>query len=138
MKKLLYFLFAFTFISCGNKIPEETFIDFKPNKNIISFKITDFLNDKYSDKRPDSLFSRGFDPKTDTIKYQENEIYISCIIGLTGCVKYDGDMEIKKDSMLLKLVTINNIACPELEITRVVFRIKNPRNEKYKFGKYIK
>ena len=78
---------------------------------------------------------KNFDPKTDTIKYTEKEIYISYITELTGCVKYGGDIEIKKDSLLLKLVPINNIACSELDIARVVYRIKNPKNIKYKIGK---
>lgn len=137
-RQFFYCLFALTFISCKKEIPEQTFIDFKPNEKVISFKIAAILNDKYSEKLPDSLFSRGFDPKTDTIKYEKKEIYISYLAGLTGCVKYDGDVETKKDSLLLKLVTINNVACTELDIARIVFRIKNPKNEKYKFGKYRK
>jgi hypothetical protein len=134
-RKIFYFFTAFTIISCGKKTPEETFIDFKPNKNVISFKIAKILNDEYQENRPDSLFAKNFDPKTDTIQYTEKVIYISYITDLTGCVKYGGDIEIKKDSLLLKLVPINNIACTELDIARVVYRIKNPKNIKYKIGK---
>ena len=134
-EKLFYFLTAFTIISCGKKAEEETFIDFKPNENLTSFKIEKIVNDEYTDSSPDSLFAKNFDPKTDTIKYTEKEIYISYLTSLTGCVKYGGDIEIKKDSLLLKLIPINNIACTELDIGRVVYRIKNPKNIKYKIGK---
>lgn len=133
--KLFSFLLALTLLSCGNKTPEETFIAFKPNKDVISFKVAKILNDEYPDKRPDSLFVRNFDPKTDTIRYSENEIYISYVTYLTGCVKYVGDIEIKEDSLLLKLVPINNMACTELDIARVVYRIKKMGNIKYKIGK---
>jgi hypothetical protein len=134
-RKIYYFFTAFAIISCGKKAPEETFIDFKPNENVISCKIR-IVNDKYPDKSPDSLFAKNFDPKTDTIKFNEKEIYISYITDLTGCVKYGGDVEVKKDSLLLKLVRINNIACTELNIARVVYRINNPKNMKYKIAKF--
>jgi hypothetical protein len=136
-RNLFYVLTAFLVLSCGKKVPEETIIDFKPNKNVISFKIAANLNGNYSEHLPDSLYSRGFDPKMDTIKYEKNEIYVSYVAGLTGCVKYAGDVAVKNDSLLLKLVTINNMACTELDIARVVFKIKNPKNEKFKIGKYI-
>lgn len=134
-KIIIYFLFALIIISCRDKVPEETFIDFKPNKNVTDFKILKIVNDEYPNNLPDSLFTKNFDSKTDTIKYTEKEIYISYLAGLTGCVKYGGDIEIKKDSLVLKLVPINNVACTELNIARIVFRIKNPKKIKYKIAK---
>lgn len=134
-KNIIYFLLALITISCREEVPIETFIDFKPNKNVTDFKIIKIVNDEYSNKLPDSLFTKNFDPKTDTIKYAEKEIYISYLTELTGCVKYGGDIEIKKDSLVLKLVPINNLACTELDIARIVFRIKNPKKIKYKIAK---
>ena len=135
-RKIFYFLSAFTIISCKQKAPEETFIDFKPNENVISFRIAKIVNNEYPNKKPDSLFAKNFDSKTDTIEYTEKEIYISYLTNLTGCVKYGGDIEIKKDSLLLKLVPINNMACTELDIARVVYRIKKPKNVIYKIAKF--
>lgn len=142
MKDSLLFFFAFiVFISCDGKSQkeayQETFIDFKPKENIASFKISEIVNGEYSDNCPDSLFAKNFDPKTDTIVYNEREIYISYLAGLTGCVKYEGDIEIKNDSLILKLVPINNLACTELNIGRVIFRIKNPENLTYKIAKSL-
>ena len=134
-KNIFYFLTAIIFVSCKDKVPEETLIDYKPNDKVLAFKIAKILNYEYPENRPDSLFKKNFDPKTDTIKYTEKEIYISYLTGLTGCVKYAGDVEIKKDSLLLKLVPINNISCTELDIARIVFRIKNPENINYKIVK---
>ena len=140
-RKLFYFTsaLALIIISCGDRNSENEVIKkIKPNENVISFKIENILNSEYQKKRPDSLFSIGLDPKTDTIKYSNDEIYISYLSSLTGCVEYAGDIEIKKDSLLLKLIQVNNMACTELNIGRIVFRIKNPKNIKYKFGKYKK
>ena len=46
-KIIIYFLFALIIISCRDKVPEETFIDFKPNKNVTDFKILKIVNDEY-------------------------------------------------------------------------------------------
>ena len=133
----IYTILAATLISCDNKKAEkEILIDYIPNENVISFKIAKILNEEYSKKRPDSLFLKNFDPKTDTIKYTEKEIYISYLGALTGCIKYAGDIEIKHDSLFLKLIPINNEVCPELLIGRIVFRIRNLDNENFKIRKY--
>lgn len=138
MKKFfIYTILAAILISCDNKKTEkEILIDFRPNEKVISFKVAKILNNEYSKKRPDSLFSKNFDPKTDTIKYTEKEIYISYLGALTGCVKYGGDIEIKEDSLFLKLIPINNEACTELLIGRIVYRIKNLDNVNFKIRKY--
>lgn len=132
----IYFLLVLLITSCKDKVYEEVIIDFKPNKNILSFKIEKITNDDYKVNQHDSLFTKNFNPKTDTIKYTENEIYVSYLAGLTGCVKYEGDIEIKKDSLFLKLVQINNMACTELNIARITFKIKNKKNIKYKIAKF--
>lgn len=134
-RNLIYCCLALFFTSCRDKVPKETFIDFKPNKSVLSFKVTKILNDEYTKKLPDSLFAKNFDLKTDTIKYSEKEIYVSYLTGVTGCVKYGGNIEIRKDSLLLKLVPINNISCTELDVARIVFRIKNSKNKQYKIFK---
>ncbi|MCZ8089125.1 MAG: hypothetical protein O9282_04025 [Flavobacterium sp.] len=138
MKKIFFYFFtALIIISCGNKIPEETFIEFKPSKDVISFEIVKFVNDEYRDKRPDSLFTKNFDPKTDTIKFYKNEIYISYLAGLTGCVEYGGDIEVENDTLFLKLVRINNMACTEFNIGRLVYKIRNSKNLQYKIAKRL-
>ena len=135
--KILCVALVTQFVSCKNNEPKEILLDFKPNKNLISFKIAKIMNEEYTNKRPDSLFSKNFDPKTDTIKYTENEIYISYLAGLTSCVKYSGDVVFKKDSLLLKLVPITNIACTELDIARVVYKVKNSKKIEFKIAKLI-
>lgn len=136
MKKLLLFILpALLFISCISKNPEKKNINkHTSNPNLISFKLKyDVTKEELA--KITSLRSSAFNTATDTIQYRENEIYISYVGGLVGCVEYAGDFEIKNDSLLLKLVHLNNEACTEIETARVTYRIKNPDNIQYKIGK---
>jgi hypothetical protein len=122
-------------ISCSQKSPQkEISRKLKPHTNLISCKINYGVTDEEMINR-NHIGSKEFNPKTDTIKYIGNEIQISYLEALTGCVEYGGDMEIKNDSLILKLVTLNNEECPELEFARVTYRIKNAENIKYKISK---
>ena len=128
---LTFFLF-----SCEDKKSEkDKLLEFKPNKNVVSFKIVEILNDKFTGENINSLLKSELNPKYDTVKYMENEIHVSYLEVLTGCVKYDGDIQMKNDSLILKLVPINNEACTELLIGRIEFVIKNPNNKTYKIAK---
>jgi hypothetical protein len=129
-RKIFYFLSAFTIISCGKKAPEDTFIDFKPNENVISFKINYDISDSEIAKRG-PVGVDTFNMKTDTVKYIGDEIYISYLDGVTGCVVYDGDIKIENDTLTLKLVPINNMACTEILFARLTYKIKNPKKIKY-------
>lgn len=134
-RQLFYLLSTLTLISCKKEIPEETFIDFKPNENVIAFKIAEIVTEDYPNKFPDSLLVENFDPKTDTIKFTEKEIYISYLAGINSCTEYGGDVVIKNDSLILKLTPINNMACTSSEIARIIYKIKNSKKIQYKIAK---
>lgn len=128
------FLLLLILISCKDKSnPEEIFIDFKPDKKVVSFKINYDISDKERAKRG-RVGLETFNAKTDTIKYEGDEIYISYLDGVTGCVVYGGDIKIKGDTLTLKLIPTNNMACTEILFARMTFRIKNPEKKNY----YIK
>ena len=134
-KNLFYLLSIFVIISCSQKSHQkEIFRKLKTHINLISCKINYGVTHEEMINR-NRIGSKEFNPKTDTIKYIGNEIQISYLEALTGCVKYGGDMEIKDDSLILKLVTLNNEECPELEFARVTYRIKNTENIKYKISR---
>ncbi|RZK22468.1 MAG: hypothetical protein EOO43_09565, partial [Flavobacterium sp.] len=99
MKKLFLFVLpALLFISCISKNPEKDNLNkHTPNPDLISFKLNYDVS-KEELAKITSLRSSDFNTATDTIHYLENEIYISYVRGLVGCVEYAGDFEIKNDS----------------------------------------
>ncbi len=123
-----------------NLSEKVTLKEFTPNERIIAFKFAEsFTDDQISKISGDDfviLESKNFNPKTDTIKYTKNEIYISYLDALTGCVQYGGDIIIKNDSLILHLIPLNDIACTEMTVDRMIYRIKNPKNIRYKIGKH--
>jgi len=82
------------------------------------------------------LQSNEFNKKTDTIRFDKEIIYISYLSIVNGCADYSGDIEIKKDSIFLKLNNINGIECTEQRCDRLIFKIRNPNKEKYKVVKW--
>lgn len=145
--KLFYFISILMITSCTHKksikenlSEKDTLKGFKPNESVIAFKFTESLTDEQILKITGDDFvilqSKKFNPKTDTIKYTKNEIYISYLDALTGCVEYGGDIIIKNDSLILNLIPLNDIACTEMTVDRMIYRIKNPKNIRYKIGKH--
>lgn len=88
-----------------------------------------------SDSTYNMLKSNSFNEKTDTIRYNANEIYVSYLTVVNGCAEYKGDFFIKDDTIDLNLININDQACTEEECDRIVFRIKNVDNKNYKIIK---
>lgn len=82
------------------------------------------------------IYSERFNPKTDTIRYEKDLIYISYLSIVNGCAEYCGDLEIKNDSLILKLRNIGENECTEQRCDRLVFKIKNFENKKYKIKKW--
>ena len=129
-------ILTFFLLSCEDKKnKKDKLLDFKPSKDVVSFKIVKILNEKFTSENINSLLKSELNPKHDTVKYTKNEIHVSYLEVLTGCVKYDGDIQVKKDSLILKLVPINNEACTELLIGRIEFVIRNPNNKTFKIVK---
>ena len=155
MKMNLFFLvFALTFyFSCSKKIESipvsdfknsnslEAMKNFKSNKDLIEFKIINGLTSIQVDKLNSNDFrylnSKEFNPKTDTIRYENNEIYISYLTFLTSGPEYKADFKIKADSLILELKPFYDMVMTEEYADRLIFRIKNTGNRKFKILKGI-
>ena len=140
---------AILFISCKQK--SETFEevnydelrvkDFKTNSNIEKFKIISGIYSeeqiaKMDEKTQWFLNEPTFNPKTDTIKYLKNSIYISYLTFNNGCDDLAGNFIKKGDSIKIKLVNLNGYTCTERICDRVLIQIKNYENKKFKITKW--
>ncbi|AWA31076.1 hypothetical protein HYN48_14090 [Flavobacterium magnum] len=140
----LFIVSLFIVASCTEKKVDLGIIrkTHKPSPNLISFDLKYNLSkEDRTNRNFTKLSSRKFDLEIDTIKYTRDEIYISYLSTMTGCIEYAGDFDIKGDSLNLKLIQLNNVVCPEVEVARVIYKIRNPKNIQYKiskpeFGKY--
>lgn len=130
----LFLLFTIL-TSCIEENRNKAKISWIPNEKLIDFDIQTVMTMddifELSDDESEKLHSDKFNPKTDTIIYKKNEIYITYLALTNGCAKYGGDLEIKNDTILLKLININDTECTEQSGDRVRFRIKNPENKRY-------
>jgi hypothetical protein len=109
----------------------------KPNERLLYFSTKTIMEiDQLNDDEYYSINSDEFNDKTDTIRFTNDEIYISYLSLVTGCANYSGDMQIKGDSIILDPFNTNDIVCTEQSCDRVVFRIKNKGNKKYKIKKW--
>jgi hypothetical protein len=82
------------------------------------------------------IYSEKFNPKTDTIAYRDDLIYISYLSIVNGCANYDGNLKFKSDSVLLELDDISDSACTEPRCDRLIYQIQNPERKRYKIQKW--
>lgn len=123
MKKIFYFFVIILSLACSEKRK-------KVNQNLIYFN-SDFLaelGDENYDKFETELNSK-IKPK-----YIDKIIYISKTIDANACGNYSGDLEIKKDSIILIYKLNSNEVCTSTAIVKATYIIKNPKEKKYKFG----
>ncbi|WP_053990051.1 hypothetical protein [Mangrovimonas sp. TPBH4] len=134
MKILKLILTLGLLASCGNKT------EFIPNKNLIEFHrrtimdMDELVNSGEENYR--NLNSKKFNLKTDTIRFENDFIYVSYLSIVNGCGQYSGNIEIENDSIILKLVDTSGIACTEKRVDRLVYKIKNDANKKYGIKKW--
>lgn len=115
--------------------------NFKPNPKIKKFKIISGIYNeeqiaKMDEKTTWYLNEPTFNPKTDTIKYLKNSIYISYLTFNNSCDELAGDFIEKGDSLKINLVNLNGYTCTERICDRVILKINNPENKKYKITKW--
>lgn len=119
------------FISCKPKENKhERLIKFNNytvmNVDEIILSDSTFINDIYSNE---------FNKSTDTIEYKDQYIYVSYLSIVNGCATYEGNLEIKSDSIILKLNNISGIECTEIRCDRLIYKINNPENKRYTIKK---
>jgi hypothetical protein len=121
MTRTVCFFIVFSIISCSKN---------KKNENLIYFN-SDFiaeLGDDNYDKFEAELNSKI------KVKYLDKVIYISKTIDVNACGSYTGDLEIKKDSIILIYRLISDEVCTSTAIVKATYIIKNEKEKKYKFG----
>ena len=100
------------------------------NENLISFNsefIAELGEDNY-DK-----FITQINPKIKA-KYSGKIIEISEIIEANACGEYDGNIEIKKDSLILIYKLISEEVCTSTAVVKIKYEIRNEKNLEYKIG----
>ncbi len=123
MKKIFYFFIILLGVSCSEK-PKEI------NQNLIYFDsdfLAEFGDDNY-DKLEVELNSKI------KAKYIDKIIYVSKTIDANACGNYVGDLEIKKDSIILIYRLTSDEVCTSTAIVKANYIIKNSKEKKYKFG----
>jgi hypothetical protein len=124
MKKIFNIaLVSILLISCSQK--QE-----KTNPNLIYFD-SHFLAELGEENH--DKYAKEVDSKINP-KYLERIIYISKIIEANACGNYIGNFEIKKDSLILIYKLNSEEVCTSTAINQVTYIIKNPKENKYKFG----
>jgi len=122
MKKVIFVLISILLISCTEK--KEIV-----NKELVYFdsKFVAELGDENYDEFAGRLNNK-IKPK-----YLDDLIYIQKLIEVNACGQYSGDIEIKKDSIILIYNLISDEVCTSTGIDKVTYIIKNPKGKKYKF-----
>ena len=91
--------------------------------------------EKLSPQKMNNLLSPDFNPKTDTIKYLKDKIYVSCLIAAPGCAEYLSDITLNGDTIQMQLVNKGDVVCSELTVWRIKCEIINNQNKRYVFQK---
>lgn len=133
--KITIVILVFFLSACATKKPEN-----KINDRLVDFQSYTVMSMDsilaIGEKNYKLIYSEKFNPKTDTIRYEKDLIYISYLSIVNGCAEYCGDLEIKNDSLFLKLINIGELECTEQRCDRLVFMINNFENKKYKIIKW--
>jgi len=121
---------------CGTKTKPELI----SHERLISFS-DNFIMEIDSLLKLDSSFQQGvysdnFFDRTDTIRFSNNEIYVSYLGLVNGCADYAGDIKFRGDTIILDLVNKGDYVCTSQTCDRIKFRIKNERNKKYVVKKW--
>lgn len=117
----------------------KTKSEFVPHERLISFS-SDFVMEIDSLFKLDStlfreIHSENFFDKTDTIQFNNDEIYISYLGLINTCGDYVGDIRFERDTIVLDLINMRDYVCTSLTCYRIRFRIKNKGNKKYNIEK---
>lgn len=112
-------------------VSHERLVDFSSNTVWTMTELTGFDEQTWK-----ALGSKEFNSETDTLLFEEGEIYISYLSLVNGCAQYAGNLDIADDTINLKLVNIADVACTELRCDRLKFVIENIANKSYVIVKW--
>ncbi len=122
MKKIIQLLTLILFIASCNTVSEKKETESRHEK-LLGFK-TSFI----AELGEEEYFQLEDEVKSGKIetKFINDIIYVSYYEELNACGKYDGDLEIKNDTIFLKVKLISDEVCTSLSINKVTFLIDNP------------
>ena len=98
------------------------------SKDLISFNskfIAELGGENYN--KYEAKLNSEFEPK-----YIGKTIEITKLIDANACGEYDGNIEIKKDSLILIYKLVSDEVCTSSAIVEVNYKIKNEKKLKYK------
>ena len=133
--KIVFLSVTMVILSCSHIKPD------KKHESLISFKSYPVMDMDELFEKPEKEYhiltdEINFNPATDTIKYQNNMIYISYLTYVNACAQYTGDIEIINDSIILKAKNIKDEECASGRLDRYVYQIRNIANKEYIIVKY--
>ncbi|WP_031457541.1 hypothetical protein [Flavobacterium chungangense] len=111
------------FFGCEEKKSEKS-------KDLVSFNskfIAEIDEENYN--KYEAELNSEFEPK-----YIGNTIEITKIINANACGEYDGNIDIRKDSLILIYKLVSNEVCTSRAVVEVRYKIKNEKRLKYKVG----
>ena len=135
MRFLIYLVIIIFIGACSSPINETK------HKQLIGFKSQFVMDMDEIFEKPESEYQKltdevNFYPETDTILYYTDTLYVSYLTYVNSCADYDGNIEIKGDSLFLKAQNIGEYECASGRVDRFSYIIHNPNNQKYTIVKF--
>ncbi|QHT71259.1 hypothetical protein GXP67_33700 [Rhodocytophaga rosea] len=122
MKIIYVFLVIICFGSCNRNNNSKPV-----HKDLLGFK-ADFRVES-DDKRYDRLELKLGKLQ---IRYIEDIIYVSTYAEVNACGDFQGNIQIKNDSIMLKYEYISDLACTSVAIEKLTYLIDNPGKSRRK------
>jgi len=119
MKNTLTVLLVFFLTACQSNSSKESQI----HEKLLGFKtkiFADLGDEKYN------KYEKKADKGNVKIKYIHDIIYVSYYAELNACGEYQGNIDVKNDSIILELNLVSDEVCTSLRIDRITFLIDNP------------
>lgn len=137
---ILSVLVSTILIACKTN-SRQAVVDFEPDKRLLSHSqkvvyTADSL-ELLKKEQLDKISSKDLSPQIDTVKYQEDKIYISCLRLATGCGEYAPNVKFVGDTLKLDLHLLSDLVCTEQNAWRVTYSVENKSGKKYKVTKYL-
>lgn len=139
--KVLLFIFIISIICCCTnssvrKSDNNKVVKIPKNERLIFFRNKQIMNSEEMSRKSEREFQQlheisNFHFDTDTIKYVKDTIKISFLLCVNACESYTGDIEFRKDSLILKRINTGDILCMSERVDRIIYQIYNPMNQKY-------
>lgn len=132
---IIIYLLSSLILSCSQtneSSNSENAHDKVEDKRIVNDRLLAFKSVYLAELGQEKFFKleKEIDKEKIEIKYINDIIYVSYYEVLNSCGIYDGNIEIKSDSINLKIELISDEVCSSTVIEKVTFLIYNPDKKK--------